>query len=690
MANTVVAKSQNQSHLLSDRIAVAKYARLKENGKRETYDEVIQRNIEMHNRKYEKHLDKLSPYWDEAKPLLLSRTVIPSARSLQFGGDICGSRPVESHNVRIYNCSATCIDRAEVFGQAMYVLLCGTGVGYSVQRVHTNQLPTFRVPSDEETQVHIVEDSIEGWKAAVDALINSYVPQFLELQRNQPTVRNPTVVFSYQKIRKAGDVIKSSQGRAPGYKPLKKCLDKLRGILDARAAKAADKDGFFRIHPIDAHDMMCSISEPVVDGGTRRAAMICLFDKDDAEMLVCKKGRQGIDYPSHRKLANNSAVVIRADATQEEVSRIVRSGETIDRDDVGNEVGRWHSGDPGICFVDDQEELYNPCAEIGMVGFVENATKKRGWQFCNLSEIVAPKATISEEMFLAACRAASFIGTLQAGYTNMPVLGENTESIVRRESLIGVSITGIFDCLDRFNPALLQKGAEEVKRINSEVAAIIGINPAARTTCIKPAGSTSPLGGTIAQGCNPAIGRRLIRRVEESIGEKSFEAWRDANPHAWQPHYEQGKAYSLFRLECDGARTINETTCVEHLEVIKMFRENWVNVGRRQNLCVLKSSSHNVSNTVNIRPDEWGDFEKYLFDHRDVFGGVAFMDFYDSEKASKAGRGDMLPQQPVETDHPLWIALEGSVAPNYDDVIEEHDERSFTADSACAGGACNV
>ncbi len=529
-----------------------------------------------------------------------------------------------------------------------------------------------------------------GWKAAVDALVGSYVPQFLELQRNQPTVRNPTVVFSYQKIRKAGDVIKSSQGRAPGYKPLKKCLDKLRGILDARASKASDKDGFFRIHPIDAHDMMCSISEPVVDGGTRRAAMICLFDKDDAEMLVCKKGRQGIDYPAHRKLANNSAVVIRADATQEEVSRIVRSGETIDRDIDGNEVGRWHSGDPGIYFADDKEELANPCVEIGLIGFVENATKKRGWQFCNLTEIVAPKATVSEDAFLSACRVASFIGTLQAGYTDMPVLGENTESIVRRESLIGVSITGIFDCLDRFSPALLQRGAEEVKRINAEVAAIIGINPAARTTCIKPAGSTSPLGGTIAQGCNPAIGRRLIRRVEESIGEKSFEAWRDANPHAWQPHYEQGKAYSLFRLECDGARTINETTCVEHLEVIKMFRENWVNVGRRQNLCVLKSSSHNVSNTVNIRPDEWGDFEKYLFNHRDVFGGVAFMDFYDSEKASKAGRGDMLPQQPVETDHPLWLALEGSVAPNYDDVIEEHDERSFTADSACAGGACNV
>lgn len=682
--------SESQSDLLSQRISVAKYARLKPNGKRETYDEIIARNRAMHDRKYASHLDALKQYWDEAMPLLLNRTVIPSARALQFGGEIGDSRPVEAHNVRIYNCSATTIDRAEAFGEAMYVLLCGTGVGYSVQRVHTDNLPEMRTPSDEVTKLHIVEDSIEGWKSAVDALIFSYVPQYLELQRNQPTVRNPTIVFSYEKIRKAGDVIKSSQGRAPGYKPLKKCLDKLRGILDERAKHAADKDGFFRIRPIDAHDMMCSISEPVVDGGTRRAAMIALFDEDDELMLGCKRGVQGVDYPVHRRLANNSAIVLRKTATLEKVRRVVLSGQTEIRDDSGNVVGAWHSGDPGIMFSDDKDELANPCAEIGLISFVENATKKRGWQFCNLSEIVAPKAILSKELFLAACRVASFIGTLQAGYTDMPVLGAVTEQIVRREALIGVSITGIFDCLDAFSPELLREGAEEVKRINSEVAAIIGINPAPRTTCIKPAGSTSPLGGTIAQGCNPAIGRRMIRRVEESLGEKSFEAWRQANPHAWQPHYEQGKAYSLFRLLCDGARTINETTAVEHLEIIKMFRENWVNAGRRQELNVLKSSTHNVSNTVNVRAHEWDEFAQYLFDHMDVFGGVAFMDYYDSELASKAGRGDMLPQQPVEEDHPLWVKLAPSVAPNYDDVTEEHDERNFGQDSACAGGACNV
>jgi len=437
---------------------VSKYARwIPEKKRRETWKESVTRVREMMHEQY----PEVNGDIDWAYDLMYTKRVLGSQRALQFGG-----KPIFKHHARVYNCIASYVDRPRFFQECMYLLLCGCGVGFSVQKHHVDRLPDF-IHMKNGTKKFTIPDTIEGWSDAVGVLVSSYFED-CELF---PEYTGKTVNFDFSEIRPAGSYLSSSSGKAPGPEPLKKALTNIKKVLDK-----ALKDALFsvrKLRPIDVYDVVMHASDAVISGGVRRSATICLFSPDDEEMALAKTGNWFHDNPQ-RGRSNNSALLLRDKTTPEQFSNLMQSVKEF--------------GEPGFVWSDSTELIVNPCVEIGLYP-VDEETGKTGWQACNLSTINCAKVKTKEEFF-ESCRAASIIGTLQAGFTTLPYLGEVSERIFKREALLGVSMTGIMEqhelCLD---PAVQKEGARVVKRTNKEFAAKIGINPAARTTCVKPEGT---------------------------------------------------------------------------------------------------------------------------------------------------------------------------------------------------------
>ena len=567
---------------------------VEEDGRYESWDEAVDRVIGMHEGYYKNKGNELAEYFEEARQAYKEQRVLGAQRALQFGGE-----QLLKHQMRMYNCTSSYADRPAFFGEVFYILLCGAGAGFSVQKHHIAKLPQLQLRT-KQAKGYVVEDSIEGWASALDVLMSS----FFVGGGKYPEYEGRRVYFDLSQIRPKGAKI-SGGFKAPGPNGLRRSLDKIEHLLQGIVIDSKEPKN---IRPIDVYDITMHAADAVLSGGVRRSATICLFSPDDEEMMNAKTGSWYMDNPQ-RGRSNNSAVIVRDETTPEQFGKIMESVKQF--------------GEPGFVFVESTEHTTNPCVEIGMFPQMDN---KSGWQGCNLTEINGGMCN-TEEDFYKACRAASILGTLQAGYTDFKFLDETSKKIFDREALLGVSITGWMNNPGiLFDPKVLEKGAKIVKEVNREVAEKLGINPAARTTCVKPSGNASVLLQT-ASGIHAEHSDMYIRNVQMNKESEITQAIQKANPYmveesVWSqsgtdvvvsfpiiPHKE-----SILKDDLIG---------VTHLEKVKLAQKHWVNAGTNEDLCADKGIRHNVSNTILV--DDWDEVEKYVFKNRHSFAGISFL-----------------------------------------------------------------
>ena len=586
---------------LQDYTFVSKYARYMPGQKRrETWNEAVERVRGMHIKKYPQITDEITWAFDQVK----QKRVLGSQRALQFGGD-----PILKKNARIYNCIASYCDRLRFFQECFWLLLCGCGTGFSVQKHHVAKLPPFSPnclhnirKNVRGKKVYVIPDSIEGWSDSLGVLLGSYFGT-----GDFPEYDGYEVVFDCSLIRPEGAPLRSSSGKAPGPVPLKRALEKVREVLD-RCVKA----GQLKLRPIDAYDIVMHTSDAVLSGGVRRSATICLFSPDDEEMATAKIGNWFVENPQ-RGRSNNSALLIRGKTTKQEFQTLMK----YVRD----------CGEPGFVWSDSTELVVNPCVEIGLYP-VDIDTGETGWEACNLCEINGRYCKTPED-FEIACKAAAIIGTCQAGYTDLEYLGPTTKKILEREALLGVSITGMMDNPDvLFDPALQRKMAKFILSVNEKIAAAIGISPTARATCVKPAGTTSCILGT-ASGIHPHHAMRYIRRSQANHLEMPMRHFKAANPLAVEKSVWNANGTDEVIAFCidvpKGAKTKNDIDAIDLLEYVKLTQKNWVASGTRKERCVHEWLVHNVSNTITVRDDEWDGVTDFIYDNRQWFCGISLL-----------------------------------------------------------------
>jgi ribonucleoside-triphosphate reductase len=707
---------------IADFVFASTYARYDDAlGRRETFDEAVERMESMHFKRYGERAHQDPYFCDTVRRAFTdvqAKRVLASQRALQFGGE-----PVLRKNMRIYNCATSYCDRPRFFAEALYMGLCGVGVGFSVQSHHTDKLPVLTTMADYTSrpeQEYTVADSIEGWADAVGMLMDLYFGE------------GPVPLFDFSEIRPKGARI-SAGGTAPGSEPLEVALDKIDELLYGLVA-----DGVQKLRPIHCFDLAMFASEAVISGGRRRAATIALFDKDDEEMLNAKTG-DWFKENKQRSLANISAVQVLGEESREDFSRVIESAKQY--------------GEPGVIFTHSREYVYNPCVEIGMCPTLirdhkgeivknytldmlnnQDAYKKKGytfesgWQTCNLTEINGAAAT-TREKFLQAAVSASVIGTLQAGYTQPGYLTRVTQDILEREALIGVSITGIMDNPELLlDEALLKEAANLVVETNEKLAYKIGVNTAARCTCVKPAGTTSILLGT-ASGIHPHFGRRVIRHIQMNKDNPALQLFAQHNPTLVEESQWSANGTDLvvaFPLEFpEHAVVKGDLNAIAFLERVRQVQRAWVMSGTAD-VHSCEKLRHNVSNTCAVQEHEWYDVEAYLWKYRYELTGVAMLgdtgemcypqlpnqavlslDEYrkrfGDEAAEVVERGelptDVTPLAGEDMDTMLYHAkgihtfarLQRELAPvPYAEWREDSDMTTPTADAACAGGSCEV
>jgi ribonucleoside-diphosphate reductase alpha chain len=586
---------------LSDYTFYSRYSRYNtELKRRETWNESVERVFDMHREKYKDAIEKYPELLDEinfAESQQKKKRVLAAQRSLQFAGN-----PIFKHELKMFNCTATHIDRPRAFQEIMYVLLCGCGVGFSVQKQHIEKLPKIYT-RDLGVKKYIIEDSIEGWADAIGVLFSSY---FRSGDERFKEYFGYNVTFNYSLIRPEGSLI-AGQFKAPGPKGLNSSIILIETLLDSLLI---DKE--VNIKPINAYDCIMHISNAVLSGGVRRSATICLFSHDDDEMINAKVG-DWFEKNPQRARSNNSAALLKGSVSKEEFSKLMKSTKEF--------------GEPGFIWLDNLDIIFNPCTEIGLYPKL-NAASISGFQGCNLTEING-KFCNSLENFLQACRASAIIGTLQAGYNNFKYLTPDSAEIFKKESLLGCSITGMMDNPEiLFNEEYQRMGAEEIKKINSYISSLIGINPAARTTCVKPAGSTSCVLGT-ASGIHPHHARRYLRRVQANKTEFCLSVFEKENPIAVENSaWSSNKTDKVISFLCEvpaGAITKNQVSAIDLLEKVKLTQQNWVEYGTNEDLCVIPKIRHNVSNTIVVKSNEWDDVESFIFNNQEWFAGISLL-----------------------------------------------------------------
>jgi ribonucleoside-diphosphate reductase alpha chain len=578
---------------------VSKYARwLEDKNRRETWKEAVERVKNMMHTRYDEF--GISDEIDWAYDIMYKKKVLGSQRALQFGGD-----PILKRHAKIYNCTASYCDRLRFFQECFWLLLCGSGTGFSVQKHHVAKLPSLEHDIEEgKGRVYLVEDSIEGWANSLGVLLSSYFSKPVEEFKDW---KNTHVMFDFSQIRPKGSSLASGVGKAPGYEPLANGLEKIRALLDRCIANGKKK-----LRPIDAYDIVMHSSDAVLSGGVRRSASLALFSHDDEEMAKAKTGNWYIDNPQ-RARSNNSALLLKNETEFDEFKALMESVKEF--------------GEPGFIWSESTEMIFNPCVEIGMWP-VDEESGKSGWQGCNLSTINCSSVT-DEDDFYERCRAAAIIGTLQAGFTKLEYLGEISEKIFEREALLGVSLTGTMEKHELvLTEKVLTKGAKIAVETNKELAKKININQAARVTCLKPEGTSSSMLGT-SSGIHPHHAKRYIRHVQANVLEAPYQHFKKLNPQAcekscWSAN--NTDEVVKFPIEVpDGAKLKNQLPAVDMLKVVKETQKNWVHSGKNRSLCTQDYLSHNVSNTVTVKPDEWDDVTKFIYDNRKYFAGISLI-----------------------------------------------------------------
>lgn len=589
----------NSRKEIGDYIFVSKYARTV-NGKKETWDQSIDRVMEMHWRHLaddmtisDSSLDDLSKEMNFAEKLYRNQVILGAQRALQYGGNT-----LLKHHARNYNCAGSYANRISFFQELMYLLLCGSGTGYSVQKVHVNQLPKMKGVDMSKQTTYVIDDSIEGWSHAVNALIESH---YFGL---------PEVVFDSSRVRPKGAFI-TGGFRAPGPEPLMKCLSKMGKVLGKIRGRKAT--------PFEVHRLACLIADAVISGGIRRSALLCQFDADDREMLTCKTGGWFSEFPELAR-ANNSAIIL--PSTPKEVY-----------ENIFSSIKQF--GEPGIIFSFHPDIVYNPCVEVSGYPQIEiNGEIQYGWFFCNLTEINGSKIKTKEEFF-DACRGASVLGTIQASYTSFKVLTKASRLIAERDALIGVGITGMCENPEiLFNPEIQDEGARLVQKTNVKMSRIIGINPAARCTVVKPSGNSSQLLGCTSSGIHKFPFKRFIRNIQAANTEQALRYVKEINPMMVKPSVYDKEVESVisFPVELDdNVLTSEYSSAVDFLEMVKMTKAHWIENGTNFDHQFYKKHPKfakmrmNVSNTCMVKDDEWDEVKEYVWNNRDVFSGISFL-----------------------------------------------------------------
>ena len=616
---------EKSNQILSDITVYMKYARfLEEKNRRETWEELVTRNKKMHIKKY----PNLESEIEEAYKYVYNKKVLPSMRSMQFGG-----KPIEVAPNRIYNCAYMPIDNIASFSECMFLLLGGTGVGYSVQKHHVEKLPEIQKPNSKRTRRFLINDSIEGWADAVKALIGSYFKGGTKLK------------FDFSDIRPKGARLVTSGGKAPGPQPLKECLVKVQGILE-------EMENGDSLEPIQVHDIVCHIADAVLAGGIRRAALISLFSAHDEEMLAAKAGNWWETNPQ-RGRANNSIVLMRHRITKEYFMNL------------WDRVKASNSGEPGFYFTNDKDWGTNPCCEIAL----------RPYQFCNLVEVNASDID-SQEEYEARSRAATFIATLQAGYTDFHYLREVWRRNTEKDALIGVSMTGIAS--GKVLELDMKAAASAVKQTNKRVASQIGIRPAARTTCVKPAGTTSLTLGT-SSGIHAWHNEHYIRRIRVGKNEAIYTHLLIHHPELVEDEYFRPHDTAVIGVPQkapEGAITRSESA-LQLLKRVSRVSSEWVKPGHSKG-----QNTHNVSATITIKPDEWPDVGDWMWENRETYNGLSVLPHAD-HTYKQAPFEDCSPEK-------YQVLYEALNDVDLTKIVEFDDSTNLSGELACSGGSCEV
>jgi len=618
-------KNQIARDILSDVTVHMKYARyLPEKERRETWAEIVDRNKEMHTKKY----PELQSEIDDAYEMVYAKKVLPSMRSMQFGG-----KPIEVAPNRIYNCAFAPIDDFRVFSEVMFLLLGGTGVGYSVQKHHVEKLPEIQKPASKRTRRFLINDSIEGWADAVKALVQSYFKGGSKLR------------FDYSDIRPKGARLVTSGGKAPGPQPLKECLVKLQGMFEA-------KENGDKLTTIEAHDMICHIADAVLAGGIRRAALISLFSADDNEMIAAKTGNWWETAPQ-RGRANNSVVLLRHRITKDFFQ------------DLWERVKESGSGEPGFYFSNDKDWGTNPCCEIAL----------RPYQFCNLTEVNVSDVDNQDELN-SRVKTAAFIGTLQAGYSDFHYLRDVWRRTTEKEALIGVSMTGIAS--GKVLNLDTTEASGVVKKENARVAKMIGVNKAARCTTVKPAGTTSLTLGT-SSGIHAWHNEHYVRRLRVGKNEAIYNYLSVFHPDMVEDEYFRPHDTAVISIpqKAPEDAIMRTESALQLLKRVAKISTEWVKPGTRNG-----QNTHNVSATISIKEAEWADVGEWMWENRDIYNGLSVLP-YD---------GGSYRQAPFEdcSKETYEAMLESLEEVDLTKVIEVEDNTNLTGELACAGGACEI
>jgi ribonucleoside-diphosphate reductase alpha chain len=613
--------------ILSKVVIHMKYAKhLTEKRRRETFDEIVERNKQMHLKKF-KHLPDLCKeieclYEEYVK----TKKVLPSMRSMQFAG-----KPIEVNNARLFNCSYLPVDCVDAFSETMFLLLCGCGVGFSVQSHHVKMLPEIIKPR--KSRKFLVSDDLMGWADAIKALLRSYM-----CGKSMPR-------FDFSDIRPKGTPLKTAGGLAPGPVPLSLCLNKIQAILD-------EKEEFSKLTTLECHDIMCHIADSVMSAGIRRSATISFFDMDDDDMLTCKYGSWWETNPQ-RGRANNSVVIVR---------------HRVNKSDF---MGLWEkikasgSGEPGIYLTNNKDIMANPCNELSL----------KANQMCNLTEINLGNISDQQDLNNRA-KAASFIGTLQASYTDFHYLRDEWKEVSEKDSLIGVGCTGIASGC--FKELSLVEAAKCVNEENERVAGVIGINKASRTNCIKPSGSSS-----IVLGCSSGIhawhSKYYIRRVRVGKDEPIYGYLVQNHPELLEDDILDAKKTAIITVPVeapDGSIT-REESAIDLLERVKLFHNDWIRPGHRKG-----DNTNNVSATVSIKDDEWDDVAEWMWSNRNSYNGLSILPHSD-HTYTQAPFEEITKEEFEElSKHLTDIDLSN--------IIEEEDGTDLSGEIACSGGSCEI
>jgi ribonucleoside-triphosphate reductase (thioredoxin) len=626
---------------LSDVTVFSKYAKyLPEVGRRETWDEIVDRYEIMMFKKY----PKLKAEIERNTRWIREKKVLPSMRALQFAGPA-----LEVNNARGFNCAYLPIDNYHAFSETMFLLLGGSGVGYSVQKHHVEQLPEIK--KSDKVRKYLIQDSIIGWADAIKVLVKGYfglgtIPE-----------------FDYRDIRPKGARLVTAGGKAPGPEPLKLCVAHVQAILDRK------QDGE-KLTPLECHDILCHIANSVLAGGIRRSAMICLFDMDDEEMITCKYGNWW-ELNEQRGRANNSAVLVRGEVTEDQF------------------FGLWErvelskSGEPGIYWTNDRDWGTNPCCEIGL----------RPFQFCNLCEVNVSDVKDQDEL-RHRVGIAAFFGTLQAGFTDFHYLRNRWKLSTERDALLGIGMTGIGSGsvlkLD------LAEVAQYAKDMNALIAEQIGINPASRITCVKPSGTTSCVLGT-SSGIHAWHAPYYLRTMRFGKDEAIAKYLMESHPELCEDDLLRptDTLCVRFPIKAPKGSIFRTETALDTLERVKKFAQEWIIPGHDNG-----ENTHNVSATVSIDKkrryfqgsitsmlngasvDEWRAVGEWMWGNKEFYNGISVLD-YDGGSYKQAPFEDINEEEYLER-------LGSLTSLDLTNVREEDDNVHFGQVAACAGGACEV